>query len=109
MGRVLTNNTYLAYAIEQSLGVLPVSPVWFLTEPNTISAYGANPTKVSRSPISKLRQRRKGTIVDQESPTEIEEDLTMTAISHFVEAFVYAAATNNDLIFRAAPALTTGF
>jgi len=109
MGRVLTNNTSLAYAIEQSLGVLPVSPTWFLTEPNTISAYGANPTKVARSPISKLRQRRKGTIVDQESPTEFEEDLTMTAISHFVEAFVYASATNNDLIFRAAPALTTGF
>tara|TARA_R110000851_G_scaffold268071_2_gene420693 strand:+ start:21005 stop:22606 length:1602 start_codon:yes stop_codon:yes gene_type:complete len=109
MGRVLTNNTSLAYAIETSLGVLPASPTWFLTEPNTIGAFGANPTKVSRSPISKLRQRRKGTIVDQEAPTEYEEDLTMTSIGHFVEGFLYATATNSDMLFRGADVLATGF
>ena len=109
MGRVLTNNTSLAYALETSLGVLPGSPTWFLTEPNTIGAYGANPSKVSRSPISKLRQRRKGTIVDQEAPTEYEEDLTMTSIGHFAEGFLYASATNTDLLFRGADCLATGF
>lgn len=109
MGRVLTNNTSLAYAIEDSLGVLPGSPTWFLTEPNTIGAYGANPSKVSRNPISKLRQRRKGTIVDQEAPTEYEEDLTMTSVGHFSEAFLYATATNSDMLFRGADVLATGF
>lgn len=109
MGRVLTNNTSLAYAIEDSLGVLPGSPTWFLTEPNTIGAYGANPTKVSRNPISKLRQRRKGTIVDQEAPTEYEEDMTMTSIGHFVEGFLYATATNSDMVWRGADTTATGF
>ena len=64
MARVLTNTTALAYAIESSQGVLPGSPSWKSLEPNGINSFGAEITTVARSPISKNRQRRKGTVVD---------------------------------------------
>ena len=82
MGRVLTNNTTLSYAVEETLGVLPGSPTWFILEPNSIGTYGATITTVARSPVSQNRQRRKGTVTDLDSAVEWEGDLTL---SHFVD------------------------
>lgn len=109
MGRVLTNNTTLSYAIEDSLGVLPGSPDWFILEPNSIGTYGATITTVARSPISQNRQRRKGTVTDLDSAVEWEGDLTLSHFTDFIEGFAFAAATNQDLDFRAGDATATGY
>lgn len=92
MGRSLTNNTSLQYAIEQSIGVLPGSPTWKTLEPNTIGTIGAEITTVARNPISKNRQRRKGTIVDLDSTAEFEMDITLSHYLDFVEGFSFASA-----------------
>ena len=99
MPRVLTNNSGLAYAIEDGLGVAgPASaPAWFLLEPNEISQFGAEITTVSRDPISKTRQRRKGTVTDVDSGVGFVEDLTLSSFRHFIEGFVFASAINRDV------------
>jgi len=104
MAQVLTNNTGLQYALESSLGVLPGSPDWKVTEPNDIGAFGAEITTVSRNPISKLRQRRKGTRVDLDSNAEFEADTTFDSMLDFAAGFMFANATNADMTFRAADA-----
>lgn len=93
MGRVLTNNTALSYAIEESLGTLPAQPEWLTAEPNSIGNYGATITTVSRDPISKNRQRRKGTVTDLDSAVDFEADLTLSHFETFIEGFVFAQKT----------------
>lgn len=107
MGRVLTNNTSLSYTIETSLGVAGTS--WFLLEPNEISTFGAEITTVARDPISKNRQRRKGTVTDLDSSVEFAHDLTLSGFDDFVEGFAFASAKNRDMGFKAAPATATGY
>lgn len=99
MGQVLTNNTTLAYAIEQSPGVLSGSPTWKRLEPNNIGEFGAEVTTVARNPISALRQRRKGTVVGIDAASEHDADLTIASLCDFAEGFLYALATNADLTF----------
>jgi hypothetical protein len=90
MGRTLTNNLSLAYAIEQTLGTLPGSPVWKLLEPNAITTLGSTITTVARSPISKERQRRKGAVTDLDSAVEFDGDLTLEHFIDFAEGFCFA-------------------
>ena len=111
MGQVLTNNTGLQYAREATPGVLPGSPVdWKVLEPNSQGAFGASITTVPRSPISKLKQRRKGTTVDLDAANDYDGDLTVDSIVDFAESFMSVVAVNEDLTFRAANAVAaTGF
>ncbi len=95
MGRVLTNNVGFAYTIETSLGV--AGTAWFLLEPNTINRFGAVNTVVARSPISKNRQRRKGTVTDRDSALEFEHDLTLSVFLDFIEGFCFATAQNIEM------------
>lgn len=109
MSRVLTNNVSLAFALESSVGTLPGSPTWFLLEPNSIGRFGAEVTSVARRPISKNRQRAKGTVTDLDSGVEIEHDLTHTAFADLIEAFVFAEAKNADLSYLAPTVDSTGY
>ena len=95
MGRVLTNNVGLAYAVETSLGV--ASTDWFQIEPNGIPNFGAVITTVARDPISQNRQRRKGTVTDLDSAVEVEADLTYSAFRDFAEGFAFVIAVNRDV------------
>ncbi|MEE8608997.1 MAG: phage tail tube protein [Nitrospiraceae bacterium] len=95
MGRVLTNNVSLAYTIETALGV--AGTTWFLLEPNAINTFGADITTVTRDPISKNRQRRKGTITDLDSAVEMEEDITLSSFRDFIEGFCFAVGINTDV------------
>ena len=95
MPRILTNNVSLAYAIEAALGV--PGAAWRLLEPNTIGAFGANITTISRSPISRNRQRRKGTVTDLDSSIEFESDLTLSAFRDFLEGFIFSMGVNRDV------------
>lgn len=106
MGRVLTNNVGVAYSIESALGV--AGTTWKQLEPNDIPAMGAEITTVARSPISRSRQRRKGTITDLDSTVEIEHDLTMSVFRDFVEGFAFARGVNSDVTELAAASATTG-
>ncbi len=90
MARTLTNNFGLQVAAEETLGELPTSPVWYLLEPNAISTFAATITTVPRSPISKYRQRRKGTITDLDSSVEFDADLTLEHFKLFIEGFCFA-------------------
>lgn len=111
MGQVLTNDTALIYARESSLGVLPGSPDWKELEPNSLGEFGASITTVARNPISKLRQRRKGTVVDLDAANEYDGDLTLDSLVDFIEAFLFANAVNGDLTFRGgnAESSTSGY
>lgn len=88
MGRVTTNSIGLAYAREASLGVLPGSPAWKLAEPNNINRFGAQISRVARTPISKARQRRKGVLTDLNSGVEFEADATYEQIRDVADAFL---------------------
>lgn len=95
MGRVQTNNVSVAYCIETSLGV--AGNDWFLLEPNSFGDFGANITTVSRDPISKNRQRRKGTVTDLDSSVGYDEDLTLSSFRNFIEGFCFANGINRDV------------
>ena len=95
MGRVLTDHVGLNYCIETSLGVAGTS--WDVLEPNTLTAFGAVFDKVARNPISKNRQRRKGSVVDVNSSVEFDHDLTLSGFMDFVEGFCFVTAKNIDL------------
>jgi len=105
LGRVLTNNVALSYTIETALGV--AGTVWFLLEPNTINTFGADVTKVSREPISRNRQRRKGTVTDLDSAIEFEEDLTLSSFRDFIEGFAFVTGINSDVTNLAVSAVDT--
>lgn len=113
MSLVKVNEISLAAAIEASLGTLPGSPVWDLLEPNTINSFGATITKTARNPISRLRQRRKGTTTDLESGVEFEADLTGQIVKRFLPGFVFAnwsaiTALQSGALFHNLVAETTG-
>lgn len=97
MGRVLTNNTGLQYAVEESVGVLPGSPAWKVVERNELGAYGATIETTARNPISKTRRARKGTPTDRESKVEFDTDLTMDAFLDFQEGFMFSAWKGNTI------------
>ena len=96
MGRVKTNDVALAYAVETMLGMAPASGFREL-EPNTIGAFGATISTVARTPISRSRQRRKGSITDLDATVEFDADLTLSAFRDFLSGFVFAELVNSDV------------
>jgi hypothetical protein len=97
MGRVLTNGMSLSFAREASLGKLPVTPLWYELEPNTINSFGTTIGKTNRTPISKARARRKGVITDLDSAVEIEADVTLTHLRIFAEHFLFSRYVGGDV------------
>lgn len=96
MGRVLSQGMQLSFAREATLGVLPVTPQWFELEPNTINSFGTTVTKTARTPISKSRARRKGTVTDLDSGLELEADFTLLHLKLFAEDFLFSRAVGGD-------------
>src|SRR5690242_11697832 len=88
MGRVLTNGVTLQVAVETALGVQPVAG-WKTLEPTTISKYGPSLTKLTRSPISKNRQRRKGSLTDLVSSVEFDADVTWDHLYQFAPGMFF--------------------
>jgi hypothetical protein len=108
MGRVVTNATSLSVAREASLGVLPAEPQWFELEPNNIPAWGTTISKETRTPISKARARRKGSITDMDSGVEVEADLTLQHLRLFAEGFLFSVAVGPEAFLTTA-ATATGY
>ncbi len=95
-GQVKTNDVGLAYAKQTALGVIPTTG-WQTTEPNAFTAFGNTYTRVAREPISQNRQRRKGTITDQDSTAGFDADLTLSAARDFIEGFMFSVYINADV------------
>lgn len=91
MAIVKSNNTQWQAAREQSFGVLPGAPSWLTLEPNSLTKWGAEIGKVTRNPINKNRQRRKGATTDLDSAAGLDADLTMEHLIEFAEGFVFAS------------------
>lgn len=85
-----SNSTGLAFAEEQSLKTLPVTPTWYALEPNSYSKFGATYPSVAREPITDTRQKNRGTINDQQSNGEFNIDLTQRNLIRLLQGFMFA-------------------
>ncbi len=106
MGRTLTNKIQISYTIETALEVAGTS--WFQLEPNAINTFGANITTTPRDPISKKRQRRKGTTTDLDSSVEFESDFTRESFLDFLPGFMFSNIVGPP-IFAPTAVTSTGY
>lgn len=98
MGRVFTNSLGFAVAREATPGVLPGSPRWLGIEPNSVSNFGTTIKKEARSPISRARQRRKGSAVDADSSVQFEADFTLSHLKDFIEGFCFSQLDRKSVV-----------
>ncbi len=107
MGRVLTNNSSLSFAVQSAFDVFTTSVgSWKQLEFNELTSIGPDISTVARNPISKERGARQGTISDLDAAIEFSTDVTFDLIRDFVEAFAYAVGVNVDVTKR--PSGVTG-
>ena len=108
MGRVLTSSVAMSYIVEASQGNIGAGP-WRKLEPNSIANFGGEFERVVRNPIGAGRRRQKGTITNRTAGVEFETDVTYDSFRDFVEAFVFARATNAALSNLNAATVASGF
>lgn len=86
-----SNFTNLTYAVEQSPGVLPGTPVWLQQEPNSYAGkFGADVKTKQRMPISASRQLKKAVVVDLDATGGWNQDLTYSNFQDLAQAFMFA-------------------
>jgi tail tube protein len=87
---ISSNITGLSFAEESTLGVLPVTPIWFALEPNTYADFGATFTSIARETINATRQVLKGTITDLKAKGGFNIDMTQHNLQKLLQGFFYA-------------------
>lgn len=92
----------LAVTREVAKRQLPNNPVWETREPNDFDDFGADYTKVARSPFSQNRQRKKGNIVDRDDRFGWNEDVTQNNMLARIEEFLFANARLTPKTFSTA-------
>lgn len=95
-GTIDSSVTDLFMAEEECLKKLPgtdgVNAVWHGMEPNSYADFGGETTTVARAPISKSRQRKKGTVVDVTAAGGFNQDFTKTNTTWALQGFFMADA-----------------
>jgi hypothetical protein len=86
------NLTGLYSAAEESLGVLPATPVWKEREPNSYGDFGGTFAMTTRKPITHDRQTRKGEVSDNNPTAGYNEDFTLTNMIDPFQSFLFADA-----------------
>lgn len=86
-----SNVTGLSYAVEESPGVLPTTPIWHPLEPNDYTDFGGDYKLVARRPINPTRQRKKGVLVDLDAKGGFSQDVTPTNFQDLLQTVLFAA------------------
>lgn len=90
MSKIDSNVTGLRFAEEQTIGVLPGSPVWRPLEPNSYGEFGAEISTVMRNPINSSRQRRKGMVTDLDATAGFQSDFVQDSLYELMQGFFFA-------------------
>lgn len=109
MSKVDSSIVGLRIAAETTIGVLPGTPVWTPYEPNSYSDFGSEYMTTARNPISASRQRRKGSLTDEEASGGFELDWTQNNLFDLMPGFFFAAWRKKTELTVTSTTLTTTF
>lgn len=94
-----SNDVVMSFAEELTIGVLPVTPVWYQMEPNTVGDFGGDPSLVSRKILGSTKIQ-KGSIVGIDPKVSLNVDHTKNNLQRLLQGFFFA---DIDQLFSTAP------
>lgn len=88
--KVNSNVVETSYAEEETIKVLPGTPIWKALDVNTFSDFGGSISKIARTPFRTDRQRRKGSTVDLDAAGSFNHDLVQEGLQDLLQGFFFA-------------------